>query len=139
MDLGPDLLLGFAIKLDHQDELGNTAQELKTVEVIQRAVKYAVDHGTGFIKAATNKLADSVLPGCAASAAGSGDSLTGPLRIGLIPTVAPYILPGLLPELREKVLVELRGMAGCTHLNDVLRSMAEVPVMAACLAGEAFG
>ena len=30
-----------------------------------------------------------------------------------------------LGELREKVLVELKGTAGCTHLNDVLRSLAE--------------
>ena len=34
-----------------------------------------------------------------------------------------------LPELREKVLVELRGTAGCTHLNDALRALAEVPVL----------
>ena len=31
-----------------------------------------------------------------------------------------------LTDLREKVLVELKGTAGCTHLNDVLRSLAEV-------------
>ena len=34
-----------------------------------------------------------------------------------------------LPELREKVLVELKGTAGCTHLNDALRALAEVPVL----------
>ncbi len=34
-----------------------------------------------------------------------------------------------LPELREKVLVDLRGTAGCTHLNDVLRALAEVPAL----------
>jgi DUF2889 family protein len=32
-----------------------------------------------------------------------------------------------LGQLREAVLAELKGTAGCTHLNDVLRSMAEVP------------
>jgi len=32
-----------------------------------------------------------------------------------------------LPELREKVLAELRGVAGCTHLNDALRALADVP------------
>jgi len=35
-----------------------------------------------------------------------------------------------LPDLREKVLVELRGTAGCTHLNDALRALAEVPALA---------
>jgi hypothetical protein len=34
-----------------------------------------------------------------------------------------------LPELREKVLAELKGTAGCTHLNDALRALAEVPVL----------
>jgi len=38
-----------------------------------------------------------------------------------------------LPELREKVLVELRGTAGCTHLNDALRALAEVPRLVARL------
>jgi hypothetical protein len=35
-----------------------------------------------------------------------------------------------LPELREKVLAELRGTLGCTHLNDALRALAEVPALA---------
>jgi len=32
-----------------------------------------------------------------------------------------------LPALREKVLQDLRGTLGCTHLNDALRALAEVP------------
>jgi Protein of unknown function (DUF2889) len=38
-----------------------------------------------------------------------------------------------LGELRARVLDTLRGTLGCTHLNDVLRSMAEVPQLAAHL------
>jgi len=34
-----------------------------------------------------------------------------------------------LSELRETVLNELRGVAGCTHLNDALRALADVPVL----------
>lgn len=34
-----------------------------------------------------------------------------------------------LPELREKVLTELRGTAGCTHLNDAVRALADVPML----------
>jgi hypothetical protein len=34
-----------------------------------------------------------------------------------------------LPDLREKVLAELRGTVGCTHLNDALRALAEVPAL----------
>ena len=32
-----------------------------------------------------------------------------------------------LIDLREKVLDELRGTAGCTHLNDALRALAAAP------------
>jgi hypothetical protein len=38
-----------------------------------------------------------------------------------------------LADLRAEVLATLPGILGCTHLNDVLRSMAEVPAMAANL------
>jgi hypothetical protein len=34
-----------------------------------------------------------------------------------------------LPELRDRVLAELRGTAGCTHLNDALRALADVPAL----------
>lgn len=33
-------------------------------------------------------------------------------------------------NLRDQVLITLRKTAGCTHLNDALRSLAEVPVLA---------
>ncbi|MEU7629257.1 hydrogen peroxide-inducible genes activator [Nocardia sp. NPDC049220] len=36
-------------------------------------------------------------------ASATGDALGGTLRMGIIPTVAPYVLPGLLPELRKKL------------------------------------
>ena len=40
-----------------------------------------------------------------------------------------------LGELRERVIERLPGNLGCTHLNDVLRSLAEVPVLVEQLAG----
>jgi hypothetical protein len=36
-----------------------------------------------------------------------------------------------LADLREEVLRRLAGTAGCTHLNDALRALAEVPALAA--------
>ena len=57
------------------------------------------------------------------------------------PRVLPYIecptaalrLGGLigskLPDLREQVLAELRGVNGCTHLNDALRALADIPAL----------
>lgn len=44
---------------------------------------------------------------------------------------APRMLGAPLGELRAKVLETLPGTLGCTHLNDVLRSMAEVPQLSA--------
>lgn len=34
-------------------------------------------------------------------AAASGEPLSGPLRLGVIPTIGPYLLPGVLPALRR--------------------------------------
>ena len=39
------------------------------------------------------------------------------------------LLGARLPELRQAVLEELPGTLGCTHLNDALRALAEVPVL----------
>ena len=39
-----------------------------------------------------------------------------------------------LGEIREAVLEQLRGPQGCTHLNDALRALAEVPRLAGYLA-----
>jgi hypothetical protein len=36
-----------------------------------------------------------------------------------------------IPLLREQVLADLRGVAGCTHLNDALRALADVPALLA--------
>ncbi|MFC4295832.1 DUF2889 domain-containing protein [Novosphingobium tardum] len=44
--------------------------------------------------------------------------------------LASRILDAPLAELRTQVLETLPGTLGCTHLNDVLRSMAEVPLLA---------
>ncbi len=69
------------------------------------------------------------------------------LSIDAEPRVLPFVeCPGAaanaarllgtpLPELRDKVLAELKGTAGCTHLNDALRALAEVPVLVQHLRG----
>jgi hypothetical protein len=38
-----------------------------------------------------------------------------------------------LPALRHRVLDELKTTAGCTHLNDALRALAEVPILLGAL------
>jgi hypothetical protein len=39
------------------------------------------------------------------------------------------LLDSALPQLRQTVLDELPGTLGCTHLNDALRALAEVPTL----------
>ncbi len=79
---------------------------------------------------------------------GSADRSTGTvLSITAVPLVLPYAeCPGAAPNarwlegtdmrsLRATVLERLRATDCCTHLNDALRSLAEVPVLAASLPG----
>lgn len=52
------------------------------------------------------------------------------------PSAVPHaqrIIGAHLPDLRLKVLEVLPGILGCTHLNDVMRSLAEVPQMLGAL------
>lgn len=47
---------------------------------------------------------------------------------------AQRLIGSRLPDIRDNVLTQLRGPEGCTHLNDALRALAEVPKLAGCLA-----
>ena len=40
---------------------------------------------------------------------------------------AQRLVGGRLPDIRDAVLAQLRGPEGCTHLNDALRALADVP------------
>jgi len=46
---------------------------------------------------------------------------------------AAWLAGAHLSELRDVVLMELRGTDCCTHLNDMLRALAEVPVLLGAL------
>jgi hypothetical protein len=78
---------------------------------------------------------------------GSADRETGELlTVTAVPRVLPYVeCPGAAPHaarmagtalraMRREVLDQLRSTDCCTHLNDGLRSLAEVPVLAGSLA-----
>nr|WP_245405666.1 DUF2889 domain-containing protein [Sphingobium sp. Sx8-8] len=45
------------------------------------------------------------------------------------PSNIGHLLGCPLDRLREQVLITLRKTAGCTHLNDTLRALAEVPAL----------
>lgn len=46
---------------------------------------------------------------------------------------ARRLIGSRIPDIRETVLGQLRGPEGCTHLNDALRALAEVPKLAGYL------
>jgi hypothetical protein len=43
---------------------------------------------------------------------------------------ARNLIGSRIDEIRDEVLVQLRGPKGCTHLNDAMRALAEVPKLA---------
>jgi len=69
------------------------------------------------------------------------------LSIDATPRVLPFgecpgavanisrLLDSELPQLRRTVLDQLPGTLGCTHLNDALRALAEVPALVNHLRG----
>ena len=46
----------------------------------------------------------------------------------------PQLVGTPLQDMRDTVLERLKGVHGCTHVNDALRSLAEVPILARFLA-----
>src|SRR5271156_2430366 len=68
-----------------------------------------------------------------AAAAGASDPLLGPIRLGLIPTVAPYVLPTLLAGLAERLpALDLRVIEDQTER--LLNGLREGSVDAALIA-----
>lgn len=78
----------------------------------------------------------------------TADLATGELRtLDADPRVLPYrecplatlkmgdLLGVPMTCLRDEVLQRLKGVDGCTHLNDAVRALAEAPVLAAALGG----
>jgi hypothetical protein len=101
------------IRVDSMFQDSSTVPEGGRIAVHEYRVEATVDPVEGIL---TSVFADArVLPylECPA-AAGAVDRMVGT-------TVA---------DLRVAVLDRLKGAAGCTHLNDALRALAEVPVLA---------
>lgn len=73
------------------------------VQLIERSTRRVLVTPAGSQLLAQAKVILEAADGFVAAAAGVGEALTGPLRIGLIPTVAPYVLPVLLPALRAQL------------------------------------
>jgi LysR family hydrogen peroxide-inducible transcriptional activator len=103
------------------------------VELIERrpgearptALGAEIARRAGFILSATTDLVDLAHHG--------GGVLTGMLRLGVIPTLAPYILPNLLRELRQthpELSLELVETKTSTLLTELMRGTLDVVLLA---------
>ncbi len=73
------------------------------VQLIERSTRRVLVTTAGDALLAQAKQTLDAADGFVASAAGVSHALSGPLRIGVIPTIAPYLLPVLLPALRTEL------------------------------------
>lgn len=104
----------------------STLEQGLGVQLVERSTRRVLitPLGRGLIPLA--RQASEIVDDIVDRAAGRTDDLSGPLSIGFIPTVAPYILPNFLrtvrdelPELQPRILEEQTS-----HLVDALRSGA---------------
>lgn len=111
-------LRAFVAVAEHR-HFGAAAARLKVSQPTLSQALASLEHGLGvqLVERSTRKVlmtaagtqligrahaAVDAADGFLAEASGLGGTLSGPLRLGLIPTVAPYVLPALLPALRRE-------------------------------------
>ena len=78
------------------------AEDLLGVQVFERDRRAVLVTPAGEEIVARARAALGAIDTVAAAARERGQPLVGPLRLGVIPTVAPYWLPALLPEVRRR-------------------------------------
>ena len=88
-----------------QSAFSNAIKELETVldaELVDRTNRSVTITATGQEVAVQARLVMRDVESLVDSARGHNDPLTGELRLGVIPTIAPFLLPEALPRLRAK-------------------------------------
>jgi len=110
---------------DLEKDLGVSLVERRPGEVILTEVGAEVVRRAERVLAAARDLTDY--------ASHSGRLLTGRLRLGVIPTLAPYVLPRVLPEL-QRVHPELRIELRETQTRNLTDELARGALDAALLA-----
>ena len=110
---------------DFEAELGIQLVERRRGQVALTEVGSGVARRAEHVLAATRDLADF--------ARHRGRLLTGRLKIGVIPSIAPYVLPKVLPVLHRRypdLEVELRETQTSTLLEELLRGALDVVMIA---------
>ena len=88
-----------------QSAFSNAIQELESAlgaELVDRTNRNVTITATGQEVAVQARLVMDDVESLVDIARGRDDPLTGELRLGVIPTIAPFILPGALPKLRKQ-------------------------------------
>jgi len=88
-----------------QSAFSNAIKELEAAldaELVDRTNRSVTITATGQEVAVQAKLVMQDIESLVDSARGHEDPLTGELRLGVIPTIAPFLLPEALPSLREQ-------------------------------------
>jgi LysR family transcriptional regulator, hydrogen peroxide-inducible genes activator len=110
---------------DLEADLGVDLVERRPGEVILTAVGVEVARRAEHVLAATRDLTDF--------ARHAGRVLTGRLRLGVIPTLAPYVLPQILPALQQRfpeVRVELRETQTRSLIDELTRGALDAVLLA---------
>jgi len=110
---------------DLETDLGAALVERRPGDVILTETGSEVARRAERVLAATRDLADF--------ARHSGRLLTGRLRLGVIPTLAPYVLPPLLPALQTRfpeLRVELRETQTRTLMDELGRGALDAVLLA---------
>ena len=88
-----------------QSAFSNAIRELETnlgAELVDRTNRSVTITATGQDVAVQARLVLRDVEDLVETARGPGEPLTGELRLGVIPTIAPFVLPRVLPRLRRK-------------------------------------
>jgi LysR family hydrogen peroxide-inducible transcriptional activator len=88
-----------------QSAFSNAIQELESTlgaELVDRTNRNVTITATGKEVAVQARLVVADAESLVDIARGRDDPLTGELRLGVIPTIAPFVLPGVLPRLRKE-------------------------------------
>ena len=88
-----------------QSAFSNAIQELESAldaQLVDRTSRNVTVTATGQEVAVQARLVIQDVESLMETARGSPEPLSGQLRLGVIPTIAPFMLPGLLPLLRSK-------------------------------------
>jgi LysR family hydrogen peroxide-inducible transcriptional activator len=88
-----------------QSAFSNAIRELETnlgAELVDRTNRSVTITATGQEVAVQARLVLRDVEDLVETARGPGEPLTGELRLGVIPTIAPFVLPRVLPKLRRK-------------------------------------